>query len=406
MFCRFWGVSACACNFLLRNSRYEFSRENQYPRGWSSEKQLCSVDFEVYLRARATFFSETADLVKTAVFWRFWGVSTCSCNFLLRNCRLTNSRGRIPVWEDDLVKKQLCSVDFEVNLRARATFFSETADLVKTAVFWQFWGVLVQLSSQKQQTYEFSRENPYRRGWSSEKQLCSVDFEVYLRARATFFSETADLVKTAVFWRFWGVSTCSCNFLLRNSRLTSSRGRIPIREDDLVKSSYVLTILRCIYMLVQLSSQKQQTYEFSRGNPFPRRWSSEYSYVPMILRCIYMLVQLSSQKQRIFDFSRENPYPRGWSSEKQLCSVDFEVYLRARATFFSETADLVKTAVFWRFWGVSTCSCNFLLRNSRLTSCRWRIPIREDDLVKNSCVLRILRCICVRVQLFSQKQRI
>ena len=180
MFCRFWGESACACNFTLRNSgssenscvlrilrciymfvqlssqkqqTYELSRENPYPRGWSSEKQLCSVDFEVYLRARATFFSETADLVKTAVFWRFWGVSTCSCNFLLRNCRLTNSRGRIPVWEDDLVKKQLCSVDFEVNLRARATFFSETADLVKTAVFWQF-----------------------------------------LRcARATFFSETADL---------------------------------------------------------------------------------------------------------------------------------------------------------------------------------------------------------------------
>ena len=213
-------------------------------------------------------------------------------------------------------------------------------------------------------------------------------------------------MKTAVFWRFWGVSTCSCNFLLRNSRLTSSRGRIPIREDDLVKSSYVLTILRCIYMLVQLSSQKQQTYEFSRGNPFPRRWSSEYSYVPMILRCIYMLVQLSSQKQRIFDFSRENPYPRGWSSEKQLCSVDFEVYLRARATFFSETADLVKTAVFWRFWGVSTCSCNFHLRSSGFSTSRGRTPIREDDLVKNSYVLSILRCIYMLVQLSSQKQRI
>ena len=168
------------------------------------------------------------------MFCRFWGVSACACNFLLRNSR-----------------------------------------------------------------YEFSRENQYPRGWSSEKQLCSVDFEVYLRARATFFSETADLVKTAVFWRFWGVSTCSCNFLLRNSRLTSSRGRIPIGEDDLVKSSYVLSILKWICVRVQLSSQKQQTYEFSRGNPFPRRWSSEYSYVLSILRWICVRVQLSSQKKRI-----------------------------------------------------------------------------------------------------------
>ena len=167
MFCRFWGVSACACNFLLRNSRYEFSRENQYPRGWSSEKQLCSVDFEVYLRARATFFSETADLVKTAVFWRFWGVSTCSCNFLLRNSRLTSSRGGIPFREDDLVN-------------------------------------------------------------------------------------------TAMFRWFWGVSTCSCNFHLRSSGFSTSRGRIPIREDDLVRNSYVLSILRCICVRVQLSSQKQR----------------------------------------------------------------------------------------------------------------------------------------------------
>ena len=92
-----------------------------------------------------------------------------------------------------------------------------------------------------------------------------------------------------MFCRFWGVSACACNFLLRNSGSS--------------ENSCVLTILRCIYMLVQLSSQKQQTYEFSRGNPFPRRWSSEYSYVPMILRCIYMLVQLSSQKQRIYESS-------------------------------------------------------------------------------------------------------
>ena len=155
-----------------------------------------------------------------------------------------------------------------------------------------------------------------------------------------------------MFCRFWGESACACNFLLRNSG------------------------------------------------------SSENSCVLTILRCIYMLVQLSSQKQRIFDFSRENPYPRGWSSEKQLCSVDFEVNLRARATFFSETADLVKTAVFWRFWGVSTCSCNFHLRSSGFSTSRGRIPIREDDLVRNSYVLSILRWICVRVQLSSQKQRI
>ena len=146
----------------------------------------------------------------------------CSCNFLLRSSGNTSSRWRIPIREDDLVKKQLCSVDFEVNLRACATSFSERADIVKTAMF------------------------------------C----------------------------RFWGVSACACNFLLRNSGSS--------------ENSCVLTILRCIYMLVQLSSQKQQTYEFSR----------------------------------------ENPYPRGWSSEKQLCSDDFEVYLHARATFFSETADL------------------------------------------------------------------
>ena len=189
-----------------KQQTYELSMENPYPRGWSSEKQLCSEDFEVYLRARATFFPETADLVKTAVFWRFWGV-------------------------------------------------------------------LVQLSSQKQQTYEFSRENQYPRGWSSEK--------------------------TAVFWGFWGVSACACNFLLRNSRLTSSRGGIPFREDD-----------------------------------------------------------------------------------------------------------LVNTAMFRWFWGVSTCSCNFHLRSSGFSTSRGRIPIREDDLVRNSYVLSILRCICVRVQLSSQKQRI
>ena len=147
-----------------------------------------------------------------------------------------------------------------MNLRARATFLSEKADLVKTAVFRRFWGVLVQLSSQKQRKHEFSMENPYPRGWSSEK--------------------------TAMFCRFWGESACVCNFLLRKSGYS--------------ENSYVLSILRCICVRVQLSSQKQQTYEFSR----------------------------------------ENPYPRGWSSEKQLCSDDFEVYLHARATFFSETADL------------------------------------------------------------------
>ena len=157
-----------------KQQTYEFSRENQYPRGWSSEK--------------------------TAVFWGFWGVSACACNFLLRNSRLTSSRGGIPFREDDLVN-------------------------------------------------------------------------------------------TAMFRWFWGVSTCSCNFHLRSSGFSTSRGRTPIREDDLVKNSYVLSILRCIYMLVQLSSQKQRIYESSYLRVV-LQWTNWYLLT--VVRCIFVRVKLFS----------------------------------------------------------------------------------------------------------------
>ena len=210
------------------------------------------------LRARATFLSEKADLVKTAVFWRFWGVLVQHSSQKQQTYEFSRENQYPRGWSSE---KQLCSEGFEVYLRARATFLSETADLVKTVVFWRFWGVLMQLSSQKQQTYEFSRENQYPRGWSSEK--------------------------TAVFWGFWGVSACACNFLLRNSRLTSSRGGIPFREDDLVNTA----------MFCRFWGESACACNF----PLRKSGSSENSCVQTILRCARATFFSEAAETRVLD---------------------------------------------------------------------------------------------------------
>ena len=66
--------------------------------------------------------------MKTAMFCRFGRISACACNFPSETAKLRVLERNNPIREDDLVKKQLCSVDFDVNLRARATFSSETVE--------------------------------------------------------------------------------------------------------------------------------------------------------------------------------------------------------------------------------------------------------------------------------------
>ena len=120
MFCRFRRVSTCACKFLLRNSGVTSSRARKpYPRGWSCENSyVLSMLTRIYVPCACTFLLRNSrvssswwenpiredDLVKTAMFCRFWRVSTCACKFLLRNSGTTSSREKYPNQEDDLVK--------------------------------------------------------------------------------------------------------------------------------------------------------------------------------------------------------------------------------------------------------------------------------------------------------------
>ena len=127
--------------------------------------------------------------------------------------------------------EQLCSVDFVVYLRACATFSSETAEIR-----------VLDLKTLSE------RDDPVRTA-----MFCR--FWGYLFACATFFSETAEIpvlewktlserdnpVRTAMFFRFCGVSTCVCIFLLRNSGNTGSWLENPIRERWSSESSFVLS---------------------------------------------------------------------------------------------------------------------------------------------------------------------
>ena len=94
-------------------------------------------------------------------------------------------------------------------------------------------------------------------------------------------------------------------------------------------------------------------------------WSSENSYVLLILRCIYVRVQLSPQKQQKYKLSSEkNPIRERWSNENSYLLSTLDVFLRACATFSLETAEIrvldwktlserddpVRTAMFCRFW--------------------------------------------------------
>ena len=490
-------------------------------------EQLCSVDFEVYLRACATFSSETAEIqalewknpirerwsnensyllstlrcfyvsvqlspwkqrkirvldwktlserddpVRTAMFCRFCGVSTCVCNFLLGNSGDTSSRVKKPYPRVMIQWEQLCSVNLDVFLRACATFSLETAEIrvlewkpfprkmiqweqlcsVNLDVFLRAWATFSLETAEKR---VLDWKNPIRERWSSENSYVLSILEVYLRACATFSLETAEIRvldwKTlserddpvrAMFCQFGGISTCVRNFLLRNSLNTSARLKNPTRERWSSENSYVLSILWCIYVRVQLSPRKQRRYEFwsektlserddpmrtalfcqfgrvstcvsnfllrNSGNSSPRlkkpireKWSSENSYVLSILWCIYVRVQLSPQKQQKYEFSTWKPYPREMIQWEQLCSVDFEViyvlvqlssqkqrkYQFSSEKTLSERDNPVRTAMFFRFWGVSTCVCIFLLRNSGNTGSWLENPIRERWSSESSFVL-------------------
>ena len=80
------------------------------------------------------------------------GFRELSSNLSLRNSGPASSRVNFLIREDDPVKKMLCSVDFDVYLRTRSIFPSETVelrvlkrkkpiredDLVKTAMYRRF----------------------------------------------------------------------------------------------------------------------------------------------------------------------------------------------------------------------------------------------------------------------------
>ena len=209
-------LRACATFSLETAEKRVLDWKNPIRERWSSENSYVLSILEVYLRACATFSSETAEIrvldwktlserddpVRTAMFCRFGGVSTCVRNFLLRNSGNTSAR----------------------------------------------------------------LKNPIRERWSSENSYVLSILEVYLRACATFSLETAEIRvldwKTlserddpvrAMFCQFGGVSTCVCNFLLGNSGDTSSGVKNPFRERWSSENNYVLSIWTCFYVREQLS---------------------------------------------------------------------------------------------------------------------------------------------------------
>ena len=269
-------------------------------------------------------------------------------------------------------------------------------------------------------------------------------------------------MRTFVLWQFSNVSICvSATFSSGTAEIRALDLKNLIRVEWSSENSYVLLILRCIYVRVQLSPQKQQKYKLSsEKNPIRERWSNENSYLLSTLRCFYVSVQLSPWKQRkirVLDWKTlserddpvrtamfcqfcgvstcvcnflpgnsgdtssrvKKPYPRVMIQWEQLCSVNLDVFLRACATFSLETAEIrvlewkpfprkmiqweqlcsVNLDVFLRAWAT------FSSETAEKRVLDWKNPIRERWSSENSYVLSIWRCIYVRAQLSPQKQR-
>ena len=182
-------------------------------------------------------------------------------------------------------------------------------------------------------------------------------------------------MRTFVLWQFSNVSICvSATFSSGTAEIRALDLKNLIRVEWSSENSYVLLILRCIYVRVQLSPQKQQKYKLSsektlseRDGPmrtaiFCRLWGVS-TWV-----CNFLLG--NSEK---YECSTEKPYPREMIQWEQLCSVDFVVYLRACAIFSSETAEI--------------------------RVLEWKNPIRERWSNEKSYVLSIWTCFYVRAQL-------
>ena len=133
-------------------------------------------------------------------------------------------------------------------------------------------------------------------------------------------------MRTFVLWQFSNVSICvSATFSSGTAEIRALDLKNLIRVEWSSGNSYVLLILRCIYVRVQLSPQKQQKYKLSsEKNPIRERWSNENSYLLSTLRCFYVSVQLSPWKQR------------------KIRVLDWKT--------LSERDDPVRTAMFCRFW--------------------------------------------------------
>ena len=123
-------------------------------------------------------------------------------------------------------------------------------------------------------------------------------------------------MRTFVLWQFSNVSICvSATFSSGTAEIRALDLKNLIRVEWSSGNSYVLLILRCIYVRVQLSPQKQQKYEFSTRKPYPRemiQWEQLCSVVlGGVSTCVrnFLLRNSGNTSARL-----KNPIRERWSS--------------------------------------------------------------------------------------------